>query len=457
MKKPSRAGRKEPRDETLRQVGWAAVLLLVVFLMYAPQRARAQSPALVLAHANVIDGSGAAVREDVTVVLRDGRIAAILEGAYEPEDGAGDAPHVIDLENRYLLPGLWNNHSHLSDLLPDPKETLVDEPLLRAAIRGGRNAMDALRRGFTSLRMTGERDYIDVAWRDAFADRVFVGPRIIAAGNPIAGRAGVLEVGVDGAAETRRMVQRHVDNGVDIIKIIADRLEPEEIEAAITTAHELGVKIIAHASDPTARFAVELGVDGIEHGYRLADETLRLMAENNTFYDPTIVCNLSAEYIADRERLISAAGFEANADVAEGRVMVAYADERSPETAQRQRDILNKAMAAGVKIIPGGDSTPIGEIGLLEIEQLVFSGLSPMQAIIAATRNSAEMVGLLDEVGTVEIGKTADLIVVDDNPLDHISNLRTLRMVLKDGVPVNLDREAGAASFWKLYFLEDGS
>ena len=72
MKKPSRAGRKEPRDETLRQVGWAAVLLLVVFLMYAPQRARAQSPALVLAHANVIDGSGAAVREDVTVVLRDG-------------------------------------------------------------------------------------------------------------------------------------------------------------------------------------------------------------------------------------------------------------------------------------------------------------------------------------------------------------------------------------------------
>ena len=112
---------------------------------------------------------------------------------------------------------------------------------------------------------------------------------------------------------------------------------------------------------------------------------------------------------------------------------------------------LRGAVAAGVKVITGSDSNPIDEIGLLEIEQFVFSGLSEMDALIAATRNSAEMGGLLDSLGTVEPGKIADLIVLAADPLEHISNIRRLEMVFKGGVPVALERDEGQASFWELY------
>ena len=202
---------------------------------------------------------------------------------------------------------------------------------------------------------------------------------------------------------------------------------------------------------------MKLGVDSIEHGDALTDETLRIMAERGTYYSPTIVCNLSAQYIADRERQIAELDLHEDPSVIEGRVLVTYADERSPETAAKQRDVLHRAIQAGVKIVTGGDSNPAGEIGFLEIEMLVFSGMNEMDAIIAATRNSAEMNHVLDEVGTIEVGKIADLIVLSGNPLEHISNIRKLRMVFKDGKPVNLARDEGQASFWDLYFLDDAT
>ena len=108
----------------------------------------------------------------------------------------------------------------------------------------------------------------------------------------------------------------------------------------------------------------------------------------------------------------------------------------------------------GVKITVGADSNPLGEIGLLEIEQLVFSGMTEMQAIIAATKNSAEMSNVLETVGTIEEGKIADLIVLADNPLDHISNIRKLKMVFKNGKKVDISFPEQQTSFWELYFKE---
>ena len=409
----------------------------------------------VLINATVIDATGRPPIENATVVIDGNRIAEVR---LTPYTGSDDDPNtrVLDLEGGYVLPGLWNNHSHLSDLLPDPKGMLVDEPLLRATIRAGRNAMDALKGGFTSLRMTGERDFVDVAWKEAFDAGIFAGPRIVPSGNPIS--VGIdddwLVVSASGPEEIREIVRDHVANGAEIIKIIASGMNPQQIAAAIDEAHKQGVPITAHSGGETARIAVEYGVDGIEHGNRLSDDTIRQMVEKGVFLDPTIVCNLSSEYIAEREQLIKDAGFEAPADVREGRILVAYADERSPEMARSAREILNKAFDAGVKIITGSDSNPIDEIGMLEIEQLVFSGITEMGAIMAATRNSAEMVGMLDDLGTIEAGKLADLIVVQQNPLENISNLRTLSMVMKDGKLVNLAKDEGQTSFWKLYFLD---
>ena len=134
---------------------------------------------------------------------------------------------------------------------------------------------------------------------------------------------------------------------------------------------------------------------------------------------------------------------------------VAYADERSPEHALYQRQALVKAAEAGVKLLIGSDSMPIGEIGWLEMEQFVISGVSEMETLIAATRNGADMMGLLDVLGTVEEGKLADLVVLAENPLDNISNIRTVQMVFKDGISVEMEPPPGTLRFYD-YFDSTG-
>jgi imidazolonepropionase-like amidohydrolase len=121
-----------------------------------------------------------------------------------------------------------------------------------------------------------------------------------------------------------------------------------------------------------------------------------------------------------------------------------------------QRQALVKAAKAGVRLLIGSDSMPVGEIGILEMEQFVLSGVSEMDTLSAATRNGAEMLGLGDVLGTVEAGKLADPVVVDGNPLDNISNIRNVRMVFKDGVEVDLDRQLGMATYWD-YFGSKGA
>jgi len=259
------------------------------------------------------------------------------------------------------------------------------------------------------------------------------------------------------ADEIREAVLEHVANGVDLVKIMVDELSSEQIKAAIETAHDNDIKIVGHAAEPGASIAVSLGIDGIEHGYGLTDDTIQLMASNGTYYDPTVVCNLSAQYIDDREQHVDLAGYPATDAARAGRVMVAYADERSPEFAARQRRILGKALKAGVQVISGSDSNPIDEIGILEIEQLVHSGATEMQALMAATRNSAAMMGVLDEVGTIEAGKVADMIVLEKSPLQNISNLRSINQVIRGGHPVQLQVNEGRSDFWSLYFLQETS
>lgn len=397
----------------------------------------------------------------MTVIITGNTITGIKRGIYKKTAGEKNV-RVFNLEGGYVLPGLWNVHAHLGDLLPDPNHILDNEPVGPAAIRAGRNAMDALRRGFTGLRVVGERDNLDIAWRDAFNDGVFVGPRIFACGNPITATGGhgwepvgPVAIQIDGPYEMRKVVREHIKHGVDWIKIIDTELRPDELEAAVETAHQRGLRVCAHSDEPTSRLSVLAGVDCLEHGYGLTDETIKLMAEKGVFLVPTIICNLSAEYIGEREERLAKLGFDKDKEVVKGRIAVAYADERSPGTALLQRRILQKAVKAGVKVCTGGDSNPLGEIGLLEIEQFVLSGLTEMQALVAATRNCADLCGVLDKLGTVEEGKLADLIVVAENPLGNISNLRKLKMVFKDGNLVNLEPQEGRASFWKLFLTAD--
>jgi imidazolonepropionase-like amidohydrolase len=414
----------------------------------------------ILTNCNIIDGTGRPAARDMVITISENKISTIEKGPYK-SIGETDR-EIIDLKGGYVLPGFWNNHSHLSDLLPDVNDILGKENTVSATIRAGRNAMDAIKRGFTSLRSTGSRDYLDVYWGKAFKDGVFIGPTIYPAGNPIAAVGGhgiddyawPATIAINGPKEMRKAVREHVRMGVNWIKIMADELKDNEIIAAVQIAHQNNVKVVAHAAEEGAYRAIKAGVDCIEHGYDLSDRTLRLMAKKGTYYDPTIVCNLSAEYITEREEKIAELDLKYNQDVIDGRTLVAYADERSPSRALKQRKILLRAQELGVKITVGADSNPLGEIGLLEIEQLVFSGMTEMQAIIAATKNSAEMSNVLETIGTIEEGKIADLIVLADNPLDHISNIRKLKMVFKNGKKVDISFPEQQTSFWELYFKE---
>ena len=426
--------------------------LLITPVLATPQGA--QGLIIVLTNANVIDATGSPVQAGMTLVITGNIITSIRRGAYQP---TGDEERVIDLNGAYVVPGFWNMHTHLTALLPH-NHALDGASSGSKVIRAGVNAMEGLRHGFTALRSVGEGDYIDVVWQRAFDQGYFMGPRIFPSGEPVsptAGHRGSTVDGADGVAAIRKAVRSRIQNGVATIKIHNVEMLPDELAAVVETAHSLGVHVTAHTREPAAYAAVEAGVDCLEHGYGLTDATIELMARRGTFYDPTIICNLSDQYIKEREARLASLGYSDDEQAVRLRTLIAYADERSPEHALHQRQALVKAAEAGVKLLIGSDSMPIGEIGWLEMEQFVLSGVSEMDTLIAATRNGADMMGVLDVLGTVEEGKFADLVVLADNPLDNISNIRTVQMVFKDGISVEMKPPAGTRRFYD-YFDSTG-
>jgi len=236
------------------------------------------------------------------------------------------------------------------------------------------------------------------------------------------------------------VVREQLKHGVDQIKLVVSGGHAElavgesmqvshflldEVEAATEVAHQKGKRVCAHAGGPGTKMAIRGGVDCIEHGYFLDDEAVEMMVENGVFYVPTLVCNLDEEWLYESGMLETAPGDRSSA--LEGRILIAQAEGVDREYAKVHREGFQKALKAGVKIAPGGDSNPIGEFTLLEIEHLVRAGMGEMEALIAATRTSADLCGVVDQLGTVEVGKLADLIVLAANPLKDISNIRKLK------------------------------
>jgi len=328
----------------------------------------------ILTNCTVIDCTGEPPRKDMTVVIEGDKIAELNPGAHK--DKAGEGERVFDLEGSYVLPGLWSAHTHLGDLFPDTARLMHTESAIDCAIRGGRNAMDALRQGITGIRLLGDRDFIDMAWKRAFDAGVFVGPRLFVCGSYICATGGF---------------GHHWPGAVQ--------------------------------------------VDGPD-----------------VFYVPTMVMHQDQALLyengfletdpRDRKRSM------------EARFLIAVSGGVSPEYSKAHLEGFQKALKAGVKIACGGDPTPIGEYSLLEIEHLVRAGMTEMEALIAATRTCADLCNVVDQLGTVEVGKLADLIVVSANPLEDISNIRKLKLVLKGGNLVDTSAPEGLGDFWELFVLE---
>ena len=403
-----------------------------------------------LSNCILIDCTGNPSARDTTIVIEGDKIAALRLGPNGAADaGANDL--VVDLQGGFVTPGLWSVHSHLGVIFPDVNHTMSQESVADYTIRAGRNAMDALRVGITSIRSVGDRDFVDVAWKRAFSSGLMIGPTLFVSGHYICATGGHAynwagAVQVDGATEMRKVVREQLKRGADHIKLAVtggvatagesmeeSQLFPDEIRAAVEVAHEKGKKVCVHAGGAGGvKASIRGGVDSIEHGYYLDDEAIELMAEHEVFFVPTLFVT------QDKEFMRKSGMSEEQISKAQG-------------AAQAHRAGFEKALEAGVRIACGADSSPIADHTLVEIEQLSKAGMTPMQTLVASTRTCAELCGVDDMLGTLEVGKVADLIVLHDNPLEDVSHLRNLKLVFKNGKPVNIETPEGLTDYWSLF------
>jgi imidazolonepropionase-like amidohydrolase len=347
-------------------------------------------------------------------------------------------------------------------MIPDPHRVTCFETEAELTLRALRNTSAALRAGVTALRATADSSFIDIALRETFAnrqpaglwnkgydDKRLFGPRMFCAGIALRITGGhgsngrvdevytksCLEVdGPDSVAQAARYVMKM---GADWVKLMItggiagiregmgeSQMTFEEIKAACDAAHRKGMKVCAHTgAAAAAKEAVRAGLDSVEHGYQLDEEACDMMAEGGVYYCPTLSVTHDEEYMRRWE-------------------WPEYSVRRALEGAAGHRRALQYALKAGVKIVNGADLNPIADTAIPEVEWVVKAGMSPAQALIASTRRPAEMCDVADTLGTVEVGKLADLIVVEGNPLLDISALRNVRLVLKEGQVV-VDRLAG--------------
>jgi imidazolonepropionase-like amidohydrolase len=403
------------------------------------------SDRLVLANANVIDCAGEQPIVGGSVTIERGRIVEVLHGSRSPDTRNAD---MIDLEGAYLLPGLWDVHIH-PDYLAATGASAVEQ-----TIAFGHRLMEALTEaGVVGVRCAGAAHFMDVAWKRAFDAGQYVGPRVFAAGHFLTTTGGhfltsghALEC--DGPYGFVRAIREQIKNGVDHIKLNLtggimgpswDRhwqsfLLDEELEAAFAICRTRGFRVMAHAASPaTVKAAVRLGAHSVEHGYTMDPECVERLRASGTWYVPTLaISHLTPDQASDpwEKRWVAQRGL--SPDLCE----------RAEQAAGEHREWFRQALAAGVRMALGSDIRPLKEAALLELGLWVKDGATPRQALLAATRDAAELCGVGTELGTIEPGKLADLIAVDADPLQDITNLRQLRLVFKEGRLVS-DRRAG--------------
>ena len=410
---------------------------------------------VVLANASLIDCVNPEPTVDATVIVEDGRITEIRDGGRYTATGE---ERVIDLRGSFLLPGLWDVHVHLE--WPRQAGLTVAELVIQHYYNAQRGLTEA---GVVGIRTAAVAHYIDVALKRAFDSGQHVGPRTFASGYILQTSAGhgvqtgyswafqsAMEIECDGPESFVRAVRENIQNGVDHIKVQLtggimgtgwDRhqdsfLLQDELEAVFAICHQRGYKVMAHAASPEAvKSALRLKAHSVEHGYVMDEECIQQFLDVDSWYVPTLgITHLTpSQATTDWEKRW-----------VEQRNLSPELNRRADDAAGTHRKWFQRALQAGVKMAVGSDLQPLWEGPLLEMGLWVKNGATPWQTLLAATRDAAEVCGVGQDLGTVEVGKLADLIVVRQNPLEDINHLRSLELVFRDGQLV-ADHRSGVA------------
>jgi imidazolonepropionase-like amidohydrolase len=383
----------------------------------------------------VLDGKGDSFSR-CFVVVENSQIVKVGKG---PGPAKKKAHDIVDLEGRTLLPGIIDCHVHLClDGSADPMRSLQSESEPVTTLKTARNAQLTLLAGVTTVRDMGARNGVTLPIRDAVAEGIVPGPRILSSGRCICmtgGHGWPFGREADGEDEVRKAVREQIKAGVDVIKLMATGgvitpgVDPgatqytyEELKAGVEEAHKAGRRTAAHAQgNQGVKNALRAGIDSIEHGVFLDDEAIKLFLDSKTALIPTISAPF---HILDK-------GIKGG--------VPAYAVEKTKKVSKTHIESAQRAYREGVTIAMGTDAgTPFNGHGenLKELELLVGIGLSPMEAISAATGIASQTLGLGNQIGTIERGKFADLIVIEGDPLKDISllqNKEKLVIVMKEG------------------------
>lgn len=416
-----------------------STLVVGLLVLAGPTIAQQSSRSAVVHAGHVLDVKTGKLLSDQTLVIADGKIVSI--GAAADAKAPVDAVR-IDLPNATILPGLIDAHTHLT---MDPKFGYEELGLSipRETLIGAKNARVTLQAGFTTVRNVGAAGFSDVALRDAINAGDVPGPRMLVSGPPLSITGGHADNNLlpfeyhatsdgvaDGVDGVQHMVRQNIKYGADLIKFMASggvlskgdnpqasQYTLEEMKAIVAEAHRLGRKVAAHAHGAQAiLWASEAGVDSIEHGSYIDDAAIAEMKKNGTYLVPTL-------YLGD--------WFMENA---EKNHVPDFLMDKAKAVMPAARKNIAHAFASGVKVAFGTDAAvyPHG-LNAHEFAVMVKLGLTPLQAIQAATVNAADLLGWQGKVGSLDPGAWADIVAVDGDPLKDVTTLEHVKFVMKGG------------------------
>lgn len=423
----------------------AACAGLIAVAAPAPQQPAAATPDTLIHAGRVLaEPASGRVLTEQSILVRNGRIVSITPGYVQPANGAT----VVDLKNRFVLPGLIDSHVHITgEQGPDSRVDEFIKTSADQAIDGAGFGMKTLLAGFTTVADLGADADAILALRNGIARGTIPGPRIIASAGALSVHGGhgdangmprsmaliLRPPGVcSGVEDCTRAVRERVRDGADIIKItatggvlsntaagLAQQFTDEELKAIVQAAHAMGRKVTAHAHgvDGINSF-LRAGGDSIEHGTFSDAESAKLYKQNGAYLVPTLLAGDFVVRESDRPGT-----FLQPAQIAKAR-----------EAGPKMIDMLRRMHQAGVKIAFGTD-TGVSAHGdnAQEFALMVKAGMTPLQAIQAATVGAADHFGLSSEIGSIAAGKAADIIAVGGDPLTNVRELESVDFVMKGG------------------------